>query len=448
MVSACLIAAPSTAEFNRTSSLIDIPIAYILPSRAVKVSFNGSFTGGQDAYPKDADFTIAAGLGRAEIAVTCLTLVDYSLDVAFQVLGERDEVPAIALGVQNLFTAKHISEVGTGVDMAWEDERYFQRTTEQLSAFGVASKDLGVWGTFHAGVGRGRFVGYGPRSKLLNTDTFSDRRHNDAFGIFGGWKSGFFSSFSMIVESDGRDLNLGLSRWQPYYQLSVAVTKIEHRVGSSASPDLYPRFAFGASVNILSFAATEPDTGKAKLVGVVKGVRTGEPLSGLLSFPGTEMPPVQCDPKGRFSLALNPGTYLVRCAVSGYGIAQKRVKIVQNKTYMCNFSLKKLPRKAGAVEFVVLFDESDSPDIVMIESIAFYIVRSVAKTKRKFRAPLIVGFSEDPSIAEGRAVKVRDLLEKALGGSAKATTSYLEEHPVCSTKLSNERKAVVTFPAR
>ncbi|OQX51851.1 MAG: hypothetical protein B5M53_10130, partial [Candidatus Cloacimonas sp. 4484_209] len=55
----------SNAEFNRTSSLIDIPTAYILPAKVWRFSMNGSVTTTSknvwEKKPADMDFSVSYG---------------------------------------------------------------------------------------------------------------------------------------------------------------------------------------------------------------------------------------------------------------------------------------------------------------------------------------------------------------------------------------------------
>lgn len=363
----CSITGSLYAEFNRTTGLIDIPTAYILPAKVWKFSMNGSvrIMGNDNIWekkPADMDMSISYGLyGRAEASLSMFTLKDYVLDLTYLLTDETDNVPAIAFGLQNLTYNRFITEVGAGDKLedtaepgdeyvadqrnGWgDDETYPRRNSEQFSVYFVMSKTFGSWGQYHLGIGRGRFVGYGSRSKYFNTDVYSDTEHNDAVGIFWGAAFDFFQGFGPMLDFDGRDFNIGLQYRSPYFRISLAAVKLEHRLGGMQS--LAPRFAFGGSATTQAVVEERA----VKRVGVLAGKAwdksTATPLKAVISFPGSDLGGIISSQKtGSFKITLPAGVYVVRSTVKGYYWKQKKVRIAPGKTTICNFAMKKKQKK-------------------------------------------------------------------------------------------------------
>jgi len=344
------------AEFNRTTGLIDIPTAHILPAKVWKFSTNGSITTTSkniwEKKPADMDFSVSYGIAdRAEVALSMFTFKDYVLDITYRLSKESKNVPAFAFGLQNITYVRYITEVGRGDELkeeehvarqknGWgDDATYPRRDSEQFSAYFVMSKTFGSWGEYHLGIGRGRFVGYGSRSKYFNTDIYSDTEHNDAIGLFWGTAFDFFQGFGPMLDFDGRDFNIGLQYCSPYFRVCLAAVKLEHRLGGLQS--LYPRFAIGGSVTTQAVVEERAPKATGNLSGKVWDKTTAKPLKAVISFPGSELGSIITSvKKGRFNITLPSGIYVVRASATGYYWKQKKVRIVSGKTTICNFAMK------------------------------------------------------------------------------------------------------------
>ncbi len=356
------------AEFNKTSTLIDIPTAYILPSNTWSFSTNGSvaITSTPDNIweknPRDMDVTVSYGIGgRAEAAITMYTVKDYVLDLAFLLTTETSRVPAIAIGVQNISYSKYICEVGRGDEITdeegdhiedqingWGDdnqyETTYQRNSEQFSAFLVVSKSIGDFANFHLGVGRGKFVGYGPRSKYFNSDMFTDSVNvqDHAVGIIWGAAFDLYRGFGPMVDFDGRDLNAGLQYKSQYFRICMAAVKIEQSIPGTR--ELHSRVAFGTQ---LYFEPQPKQLGQ--LAGKVWDIETAEPLAAVISFPDKKLNDLMTtEGTGSYGkMTLPPGVYVVRASAPGYYWKQKKVSIEDGRTTICNFALQK---KGGVIK--------------------------------------------------------------------------------------------------
>ncbi|TET23681.1 MAG: hypothetical protein E3J78_02065 [Candidatus Cloacimonadota bacterium] len=352
-------------EFNRTTGLIDIPTAYILPAKVWKFNMNGSVAIGTENIwekkPADMDFSISYGLyNKAEVSLSMFTFRDYVLDLTYLLTSETENVPAIAFGIQNLTYSRFITEVGRGDKLedtepeeeqvadqrnGWgDDETYPRRCSEQFSVYFVMSKTFSTWGQYHLGIGRGRFVGYGSRSKYFNSDIYSDTEHNDAIGLFWGAAFDFFQGFGPMIDFDGRDFNIGLQYRSPYFRISLAAVKLEHRLGGMQS--LAPRFAIGGSATTQAVVEERAVKQVGILAGKVWNKATAKPLKAVVSFPGAELGGIISSEKsGSFKLTLPAGVYVVRSTVKGYYWKQKKVRIAPGKTTICNFAMKKKTKK-------------------------------------------------------------------------------------------------------
>ncbi len=354
-----LLAITLSAEFNRTTGLIDIPTAYILPAKVWKFSMNGSVTTTSkniwEKKPADMDFSVSYGIaGKAELALSMFTFKDYVLDLTYVLTNETINVPAIAFGIQNITYSRFITEVGRGEDIddaavehvagqknGWgDDATYPRRDSEQFSVYFVMSKAFGSWGQYHLGIGRGRFVGYGSRSKYFNTDIYSDTEHNDAIGLFWGAAFDFFQGFGPMIDFDGRDFNIGLQYRSPYFTISMAAVKLEHRLGGMQA--LYPRFAIGGSATTQAVVEEREIKQSGTLTGKIWNKKTAKPLKAVISFPGSDLGSIiSLEKTGTFRISLPSGIYVVRSSTPGYYWKQKKVRIAPGKTTICNFAMKK-----------------------------------------------------------------------------------------------------------
>jgi hypothetical protein len=126
----------------------------------------------------------------------------------------------------------YVSPMGHDSAGAWPDWQYNRdgvsiRPYEDLSAFAVASYRATASIRLHAGIGRGRFVGYGDRSKYLNTDILTHGHHQWAVGLFGGAEVFVIPQVAVVAEASGRDVNAGLRASFSAITATIAWTKME-----------------------------------------------------------------------------------------------------------------------------------------------------------------------------------------------------------------------------
>ena len=172
---------------------------------------------------------------------------DFVLDLSYQVSEGRGGAPSFAFGIGEISLNKYISTAG--VDETFNDDEYAERAPEAWSFYGVASKKVNKLIEVSAGLGRGKFVGYGSFSEYINTDLLSSKKHEVwSFGLFGGVKFIFSKNLSFIAEADGRDVNIGLGYRNERIKGTLVLSKLE--VWGDSENDFSPRVGLDLSYRI------------------------------------------------------------------------------------------------------------------------------------------------------------------------------------------------------
>ncbi len=241
-------------EFNRTTGFIDSPTAFTLNPNVLSISFNGSFAipgGNIESHPLDFDYLnlrygIIPGL---EVALSCYTLKNYTLHAKYAFF--RTDVFHFTIGMDDITYSKNVSSVGDGTDSLgmWDDDYSYNRKPAELASLYLAfSSKVSDFGYATIGIGRGRFIGYGPRSNLFHIQ-LPDTLGNFDFGIFFSYYYKYLNMIETGFEFDGRDFNLGLIYHLPFFPLDVgvALVKLEHFIDKERHWN--PRFAFGITYN-------------------------------------------------------------------------------------------------------------------------------------------------------------------------------------------------------
>ncbi len=267
LIISALIFSISYAEFENTFSQIDIPTA-LLPATPgyAEISIYTHFGLRKEwnyvknfdpSKPFDFDLYGTMALGNVFGTLKIYTLTDWALDIIYRVMPEIGGTPAVAVGIYDLTYRKHISSTGSSPPEGGynDDNSYYwdvwkagdtTRMIETFSLFLVASKHLSYQFILTAGLGRGRFVGYGPRSRLFNFDIFTGSKHNWTFGLFWGLTYIINEKYRVMVDFDGRDFNIGFRYTQPMLAVNIAITKFEHFFGSWK---FSPRLGFSVIIN-------------------------------------------------------------------------------------------------------------------------------------------------------------------------------------------------------
>ncbi len=339
LVACCLSLA--SAEFNRTPLLIDAPTAdaqrygslLFSASASQRLTSNPSVPGGE----RNLSFSLSPAR-RLTLAATAYTRRDYVLGASYQLLDGGKRSTSLAVGIHDMGISNHVSPIGRD-DNIWPDEKYDFRPYENFSAFVVTSVPVGSLVRLHAGLGRGRYVGYGERSKYLNTDILFGGHHQWAVGLFGGaelklldmptaqlpWRA------SLALEGDGRDVNAGLKASIGPVSANVALSKLEgflsqekfQRVSVAVSYET--RNVMGRRIGHQPLATNPQQPAFGSLAGSVDDSKTGKPLPAQLIVFASDSESVaqtkttQADETGAFRFVeLRPGVYTISVECPGY----------------------------------------------------------------------------------------------------------------------------------
>ena len=228
-----VLARVASAEFGGSTLLYGTPTADVLPVGAMAASVDASFasTAGTLQWEQNARLGLSP-FKNLDVGVTAYTRADYVLDVKYRLLTGRSGRLGVAVGVCDLGLNGYVSPVGHGRASVWTNWMYQQdgvsnRPYENASTFAVASYRATPTIRLHAGLGRGRFVGYGARSKYFNTDILFRGYHQWAIGLFGGAELSVIPQVAVVAEMSGRDLNAGVRASSGGMTATVAWTKLD-----------------------------------------------------------------------------------------------------------------------------------------------------------------------------------------------------------------------------
>ncbi|MBD3285285.1 OmpA family protein [candidate division WOR-3 bacterium] len=392
-----------SAEFNRSSVLIDAPTAYVLRHKVVQGTAVGSFgvSTNDPRAPYEFDFALGLGLGDfCELSVTAFTLENYSLGVSALLLKEKTWYPSIAVGIHDITWVPYIGSFGGGnttppgpntgnfnpEDQIIDNPNFLHgEQKEWFSAFLVASKQFGNYLRVHAGLGRGRFVGYDRFEASLNSDVFFNTFSPNAIGLFGGLEFNYDNWLSVSLEYDGRDINAGTKIGFEYWEVYLAMNRLE-QLGPNAP--YAPRLVAG-----LNFY-TSPH----------KRIRKGSVLGGKVTYPDantaggatvdlfsdTYNQTTKSNDRGNYRLRGVPaGELTLVAAKDGYRSNPEQIKITEGASVRVDLELKDI-RNMGRIDGRVL-DAVDGSGIVS----NVYVVETgdVVRTGPKGGAYELVGLS-------------------------------------------------------
>ena len=255
VVSALLaLSAPASAAFNSTTLLLETPTTDVLPAGALAISADMTYpltkTSMNVDYP-EVDVNVRfSPYRRLDFALTAYTshdnvldvLEDFVLDVRYELVGGGPGRFGVAAGVYDVGFHSYVSPIGHGTVDAWPDWRHKDRTTERFSAFAVTSIPVTQFVRLHAGLGRGRFVGYDGINGYLNTDVFFEEHHQWAIGLFGGVEVYLTPQVTLVAEADSRDMNTGVKVNYGAFTATAAWAKMEGLLIAKGEPNGMPHF--------------------------------------------------------------------------------------------------------------------------------------------------------------------------------------------------------------
>jgi hypothetical protein len=222
--------------------VLNSPHAYLLEHTEIGVGVGATAFTMEDSTGAAQSQIITAGyinfgiLGYGQVGMSYLGDGGIVTNLKVMILREGIDVPAFAIGCENLFAAERVDVYhddpgvpdSTGfVRGLWDEEgNYNYDHAQNWSAYGVASKSmrylLGIPVTVNLGIGVGRFVGVIGEGGAANVGSAV------ANGLFGSLVWDPSNKLSISLEQDGKDFNLGLSYdVNRYITLNLAAAEFE-----------------------------------------------------------------------------------------------------------------------------------------------------------------------------------------------------------------------------
>jgi tetratricopeptide (TPR) repeat protein len=316
-----------------------------LPTANIPDGFFINFSGGYALASKaenvfDVNGSIEYGVAGFLVGLKVYTERDFCLDLAYQLLEQSGLVPSISLGIENITYNSYVSPLGKN---GLIDELYIARPPEIASAYLVFTEAIHANIEMTLGMGRGRFVGYGPRSQYLNFDAFLDTTHeNFVVGLFGGMKISTPVGASFILETDGRDANAGIQYEAGMWKGTLSVDKIEHFFAESDTlvnaPWLSLAVSFspvGGSKRLLA------KTGKLNLL--IKDKESGASIPGkVIVAKGNIEKSFDVASAQKAIIELEPGNYKISVFSAGYKMKTAQIPIKARSDLDFTVSLSKV----------------------------------------------------------------------------------------------------------
>jgi hypothetical protein len=236
--------------------LLDTPSAHFLGHTEITLAVSGSAYSYEDSTGSLKNGAAIAGFIEAgvfdlgQIGGTYLGEAGFSGTARVLALRETINRPGIAVGVENITSEENYEFFRDS-----QDSLYSYPNPQNFSIYGVVTKDFSYFipvpVCLNIGFGTGRFQ---------QSADAADGFENPIPGLFGSLMFHPTISSEVIVEWDGRDLNLGgMYRLNRRVTVLAAATELEHFFVSSDSPGAgqdvmqHPKFTIGLQVRLGPF---------------------------------------------------------------------------------------------------------------------------------------------------------------------------------------------------
>ena len=338
---------PAFARFNRTSGLIDIPTARILPHLGYRIGTDLSFK--LENGPWDEVFEenmIKASLGLGDIIEVYFDVYTIPWPGSFTVAtgfchnfynGKKLD---LAWGIHSISYAADISEIAHGENTGWHDDTLYhggdyEKPFEAGSGFLVSTYSLDDNINVTLGLGRGRYVGYGDISRYFNSNFYHDKGGDWGIGLFAGVELKANKRLSFIIEGDGRDVNVGCVYRRLPWEFGLALTKCEFFADWD---EFRPRVALS-----VAYVKAKKRPGPGIIAGTVFDTQSN-PLIAEVGISYVDIPKMITEPElGSYKFTkMKPRVYEVYASAPGYTSEKKKVEVLPEKTIFCDFVLKKI----------------------------------------------------------------------------------------------------------
>jgi len=357
---------PLFADFNRTSGLIDIPTANILPHFGLRAGIDASM--GLQDMGDDMDYNVHLSMGLFDIAeayVDVYTIDNFTAAMGFCHRFFEMKNFSFAWGVHSISYDLNISEVGRGDTIGWFDDMMYndasyEKAFELGSAFLLTTYAITENIDATVGIGRGRYVGYGTHSKYFNSNVYHEQGGDWGVGLIAGIEARIGDRFRFMLDGDGRDTNIGLGYRLAPVEFNVALSKLEWFIWTD--DEYKPRLS--ASI---SYVSMQEEKGPGAIAGKVTD-ELGNPMSAEVGIVEDSTARVKTNPgSGIFSFSpLDAGSYEVYAHASGYQTVWRKIKVRGGKTAYYEFKLQREPVPPGNIQGKVVEAETDRPLIVDI----------------------------------------------------------------------------------
>ncbi len=75
------------------------------------------------------------------------------------------------------------------------------------------------------------------------------------------------------------------------------------------------------------------------IAGLIKHRKTNQPIRGMISFPGTDLPAVVSEPNGSYQLKLKPGTYNIKVMANGFRTVDRKLDVKSGESQSWDLTL-------------------------------------------------------------------------------------------------------------
>jgi outer membrane protein OmpA-like peptidoglycan-associated protein len=440
----------------KREAYIDIPTANF--EQGLYVNVNSSYPiRSQDSIKFDPNLAIDFSYSKFGGTLKWYNGLDFALDLSYQLLVESGNYPGLAVGVGEMAISKYVSPVGS--DEVFSDENYPDRSPEVASAYIVATKKLGENFEMTAGLGRGRFIGYGPRSHLVNTDIFFDNNHeNFAVGIFSGIKLILPNNLAFILEEDGRDANIGIEYENKLFKGTLALNKLE-LFGTDSQYGLSPRISLNLSYKVTNFQKELKEDKTSSISIRLQDKELGDLVKGKVVIINQTGDTLAISGNNKIhDIALKPGIYMANATSLGYEDASVKISVkgVEAKTVYIEMIKKdilevlneteNLEDLIGQIESITIlfpFQEFElTPRAYGILDRLVVLLKDGKEIKLKIVGHTCnIGTPEfNQELSEHRAENVKDyLIGRGIAPERLSTEGYGQRKPVASNNTEEGR---------
>lgn len=338
---------PAFARFNRTSGLIDIPTARILPHLGYRVGTDLSFklgTGTWDEVAEENIIKASFGIGDIiEVYFDVYTIPwpgSFTTATGFCHNFYNGNKLDLAWGIHSISYAADISEIAHGENTGWHDDTLYssgdyEKPFEAGSGFLVSTYSLADNINVTLGLGRGRYVGYGEISRYFNSNFYHDKGGDWGIGLFAGLELKANNRLSFIIEGDGRDVNVGCVYRPLPWEFGLALTKCEFFADWD---EFRPRVALS-----VAYVKAKKRPGPGIIAGTVFDAESN-PLIAEVGISNMDIPKMMTESElGTYKFTkMKPRIYEVYASAPGYTSQKKNVEVLPEKTVFCDFVLKRL----------------------------------------------------------------------------------------------------------